>query len=81
MLKTTFDSVTFCATLKVWRKLNGWGSGEVADLAGIARSTYSFIEQGQRPPTMAEFSHLCHLMDFDAQDFFKSREKVVNGGN
>jgi transcriptional regulator with XRE-family HTH domain len=61
--------------------MNGLTQRDVAELNGFATSTYNFIENGERTPTMAEFSHLCAMMGFDAQDFFKASEKVKNGNN
>lgn len=52
--------------------MNGFTSVQMAELNGMASSTYSFVETGDRPPTIAEFSHLCATMGFDASDFFKS---------
>ena len=74
-----FDGLRFCMALKVWLKMHGFSVTEVIELTGIARSTYNFIESGDRTPSMAEFSHLCQLMDFDAQEFFKTAERVQNG--
>lgn len=71
-----FDSIRFCTTLKVWRKMHGFSVTEVLELTSIARSTYNFIEAGDRAPSIAEFSRLCQLMDFDACEFFKSPERV-----
>jgi len=76
-MKTEFDVVRFSITLKVWRNMNGFTSREVAEAAGMAASTYSFVETGDRAPTMAEFSHLCSLIGFDAATFFKTPEKPV----
>jgi transcriptional regulator with XRE-family HTH domain len=74
-MKTQFNSLKFCATLKVWRKMHGMSVTDMMDLTGIARSTYGFIESADRAPTLAEFSHLCQLMDFDAGDFFEEKTK------
>ena len=74
-MKTEFDLLKFSLTLKIWRNMNGFTQRDVANAASIAPSTYSFIETGDRVPTMAEFSHLCLIIGFDASAFFKTPEK------
>jgi len=69
-VENQFDSLRFCMALKVWRKMHGFSVTDILELTEIPRSTYNFIESGDRPPTMAEFSRLCQLMDFSASDFF-----------
>jgi transcriptional regulator with XRE-family HTH domain len=59
----------------------GFTGAQMAELNGMATSTYSFVENGDRTPTMAEFSHLCETMGFDAKDFFKTPEKEQHGRN
>ena len=75
-MKNEFDALKFIMALKVWRKMNGFSVTDIIDLTGIPRSTYGFIEGGDKPPDMAQFSRLCQLMDFDAQEFFKTPEKA-----
>lgn len=74
MGKNRFDAQLFRVTLKVWRKMHQLTQQDVGNLTQIATSTYSFIETGDRAPTMAEFSHLCDMMDMDAKDFFVEGE-------
>jgi len=74
-----FDGLRFCMALKVWRKMHGFSVTDIMELTAIPRSTYNFIEAGDRPPSMAEFSRLCQLMDFEAYEFFKTPETVKNG--
>lgn len=69
----------FAVTIKVWRKMHQLSASEMAILGTIATSTYSFIENGDRSPTMAEFSRLCQAMDMNASDFFTDKGKVKNG--
>jgi len=78
-MRNQFDGLKFSITCKIWRNMNGLTAAEMAQLNGIATSTYSFIENGDRTPTMAEFSHLCNTMAFDASAFFKTPEKPHNG--
>jgi len=75
MPKVVFDSQQFCATVKVWRRMNDFTIADLAELVKIPRSTLAFIENGDRCPTIAELSVLCSLMDFDVADFFKSPRK------
>jgi len=78
-MRNQFDGLRFCMAMKVWRKMHGFSVTDIMELTGIARSTYNFIESGDRAPTMAEFSRLCQLMDFEAQEFFKTLERVQDG--
>jgi len=78
-MRNQFDGLTFSVTIKIWRNMHGFTAAQMAELAGMAASTYSFVETGDRTPTMAEFSHLCALMEFEAARFFKTPERVKNG--
>jgi len=69
-MKNQFNSLKFCTTLKVWRKMHNVSVTEMMELTTIARSTYNFIESGDRTPTMVEFTRLCQLIDFEASYFF-----------
>jgi len=78
-MNTQFNAVQFATTLKVWRKFNLLSLSEVESLTSISTATLSRIETMDRTPTMAEFSHLCELMQFLASDFFQDPRKVKNG--
>ena len=78
-MRNEFNALKFSLTCKIWRNMNGFTQRDVSTTCNIATSTYAFIETGDRPPTMAEFSHLCNLMGFEAAEFFKSPEKTKNG--
>jgi len=80
-MRNQFDALKFNMTCKIWRRMNGLTSVDMAELNAIASSTYGFIETGDRVPTMAEFSRLCQTMGFDASEFFKPEEKTKNGRN
>ena len=45
-------SAKFCDNLKIARALSGLTQQQVADLTGIARSTYTLYESGKREPTV-----------------------------
>lgn len=75
-----FDATKFAIACKVWRNMHTLTNRDMAELAAIPPSTYNFIENGQRCPTMAEFSNLCQLMQFDAQFFFVAPQKAKNDG-
>jgi len=69
-MRNQIDGLRFIMALKVWRKMHGFSVTDIIELTGIPRSTYSFIESGDRVPEMAYFSRLCQLMDFEAHEFF-----------
>ncbi len=75
-MKTQFDALKFSLTCKIWRNMNGFTQRDVASSANIPTSTYAFIENGDRLPTMAEFSHLCALTGFEPTEFFKRPENA-----
>lgn len=77
-MKNQFDGLRFCMALKVWRKMHGFSVTDIIELVPIPRSTYNFIESGNRTPDMAEFSYLCQLMDFEASEFFVARKDIDN---
>jgi len=74
-MRNQFDGVKFALSCKIWRNMNGLTARDMAELNAIPTSTYSFIENGDRPPTMAEFGNLCNTMQFEAAFFFKTPEK------
>jgi transcriptional regulator with XRE-family HTH domain len=74
-MKNQFDGLRFSITVKIWRNMNGLTIRDMAELSGMAASSYGFVETGDRTPTMAEFSHLCVVMSMDAKDFFMEVKK------
>lgn len=78
-MRSQFDAQKFSLTCKIWRNMHNLTVRDMVELCGMATSTYGFVESGDRAPTMAEFSHLCELMSFDAAFFFKTPEKGKNG--
>jgi transcriptional regulator with XRE-family HTH domain len=74
-MRNTFDAIKFSVTCKIWRNMNAFTVADMAQMNGMATSTYSFVENGDRMPTIAEFSHLCDTMGFEAKEFFKTAEK------
>lgn len=77
-MRNQYDGLRFQMALKVWRKMHGFSVTDIIELTAIPRSTYAFIEAGERLPDLSHFSRLCQLMDFDASDFFIESE-VKNG--
>jgi len=65
-----FDLLKFSVALKIWRNMHGFTIADMAEMAGIPKSSYGFIETGDRAPTMAEFSNLCGIIDFQPKEFF-----------
>ena len=55
--------------------MNNLTSADMADMSGVARSTYGFIETGDRCPTIAEMTNLAHTMSFEPTDFFTEVKK------
>lgn len=80
-MRNQFDAVKFSVTCKVWRSMNAFTVAQMAELNGMATSTYGFVEAGDRAPTMAEFTNLCNTMMFQPKDFFKTAEKGHDGRN
>lgn len=79
-MRNQFDGLRFSLTCKIWRNMNHFTIAQMAKLNGMVTTTYDFVENGGRTPTMAEFEHLCDTMGFDAKDFFKTPEKAnLNG--
>jgi len=79
-MRNQFDGEHFRVYLKIWRNMHNLSVSDVMELTGMARSTYSFYESGDRAPDLAHFSRLCQLMSVDAAEFFKTPEKVVKRG-
>jgi len=75
-MRNQFDGLLFRTHLKVWRRMHGFTVQDVINATGIARSTYTFYEAGDRAPDLAHFSRLCQMMDVDATEFFV---EVKNG--
>lgn len=65
-----FNALKFALTIKIWRNMNNITSRDMAELSGIATSTYGFIETNDRTPTMAEFTSLCNIVGFQPKEFF-----------
>ncbi len=78
-MRSQYDALRFQMALKLWRKLHGMSMHDVFELTGIPIANISRIETDSRCPTMAEFGHLCELMEFDAQEFFVKPERLKNG--
>ena len=70
MKKLIFDLTKLSEALRIWRNMNNFTMAEMAEMAGIAKSTYGFIETGDRSPTIAEFSVLCDIIGFEPKEFF-----------
>jgi len=80
-MRNEFDAVKFAVACKRWRNMHYLTAHDMAELNAMAASTYSFVENGDRPPTMGEFSKLCKTMGFEAAFFFKTPEKSQNARN
>jgi len=75
-----FEFDYFRVTVKVWRKMHNLAPAELAELAGVGYARLGVIENGGGTPTMAEFTHLCDLMEENACTFFKTPRKTnLNG--
>lgn len=53
---------------------------KVAELAGIARTTYSGYEHGTREPNLETLAKLIKILDIDANDLFRDEDpsRTVN---
>lgn len=56
-----------------YRKDSGLTQQEVADKAGMARTTYSSIEQGRRKPSVAKAMRIASLLGFKWTLFFDEK--------
>ena len=65
-----FNAIKFSVAVKIWRNMNNLTIREMAELNGIAPSSYGFIESGDRTPTIAEFTNLSNTIGFEPKDFF-----------
>lgn len=74
-----FEFDYFRVTVRVWRRRVPLTLGELSELSGVSVQRLGVIENGGGTPTMAEFTHLCDLMDERACTFFKTSEKPFNG--
>jgi len=74
-----FEFDYFRVTVKVWRKMHNLSPAEMAELAGMSYARLGVIENGGGTPTMAEFTHLCDLMEEKACTFFKTPKWGQNG--
>ncbi len=57
--------------LRVIRKDRNLKQQEVAESANISRQGYSFIETGERTPTVATAKKIAEVLGFDWTEFFK----------
>lgn len=71
MSNTTFNLERLSDAAKIWRNMNNFTIAEMAELCGMATSTYGFVEQAQRCPTIAEFAHICDTINMPVERFFK----------
>ncbi|MBC9808150.1 helix-turn-helix transcriptional regulator [Carnobacterium maltaromaticum] len=53
------------------REKNNLTQKTIADKAGIARTTYSSIEQGRRNPSVKNAMRIAEVLGFDWTIFFK----------
>jgi len=64
-----FNLMKLSVACKIWRNMNNLTIVEMAELCGIAKSTYGFIEASDRAPTIAEFLSICDVIGFKPQEF------------
>lgn len=70
MRKVVFSLIKLSVAVKIWRNMNNFTVREMAELCGIANSTYGFIETGDRAPTIAELCRIADVIGFEPKDFF-----------
>jgi len=67
-----FNLDKLSVALKIWRNMNNLTQAEMCELLVIAKSTYGFIEQGERAPSIAEFMSICDTIGFKPEEFIKN---------
>jgi len=72
MSKMTFNLDRLSDAAKIWRNMNNFTIAEMAELCGMAKSTYGFVENGDRCPTIAEFANICDVIGMPIERFFKN---------
>ena len=60
--------------LREARIIKEYTMSEVAELAGIARTTYSGYEHGTRKPNLETLAKLIKVLDIDANDLFRDED-------
>lgn len=68
-------STKFCDNLKIARALSGLTQQQVADLTGIARSTYTLYESGKREPTVEGIKKIAKALNVTG-DFLLGLEEI-----
>lgn len=66
-----FNLARLSDMLKMWRNMHNLTVAEMAELCGMAKSTYGFVESGDRCPSLAEYANICDLTDMPIGRFFK----------
>lgn len=62
-------SVEFGAFIREAREAKGLYQADVAEMIGVSRSYYAFIEGGQRDIYLTLAVNLCRVLDLDINDF------------
>ena len=62
--------------LKVLRVLHDLRQADVAEKLGISQQMYSFIETGQRQPSVQVAKRIAAVLGFDWTRFFEDQEKA-----
>lgn len=65
--------------IRRWRDDRGWNQQDLADRAGIARSTLSKIENGLLSPTFEVLLKLARGFDTDLSDLVQSESQPLSG--
>lgn len=60
-----------------YRKKSGLTQQEVAEKAGIARTSYASIEQGRRRPSVKKAMRIASVLNFDWAIFFDEKLRVT----
>ena len=80
-MHSQFEADYFRVTVRVWRRRVPLTIGELSELSGVSAQRIGVIENGGGTPTMAEFTHLCDLMDDKPCTFFKTSGKAAYDEN
>lgn len=67
------------ARIRAWRDARGWNQQDLADRAGVARSTLSKIENGLLSPTFEVLLKLARGFGTDLSDLVQSESPTLSG--
>ena len=73
-------SVEFGTFIRETRERKGFYLADVAEIVGVSRSYYAFIESGKREIYFTLALNLCRAPDLDIKEFMKNLKRQINHG-